>query len=642
MGIEQQKNFYITTPIYYPSDNLHIGHAYTTVAADSMARYKRMKGYDVHFLTGSDDHGQKIERSAKAAGKTPKEYVDEIVDGFKHLWKELKISNDDFIRTIEGRHVKVVQDIFTRIYDRGDIYKAEYEGWYCTPCETFWTKRQAEEELCPDCQRPVELIKEESYFFKMSNYQDRLLEHIKNNPDFIQPESRRNEMVSFIKNGLEDLCVSRTTFSWGIPVPFDEGHVVYVWVDALTNYISALGYGSEDDEKFKKYWPADMHLVGKDIVRFHTIIWPTLLMAAGIELPKQIFGHGWILLEEGKMSKSKGNVVDPLVLIDKYGVDAVRYFLIREMSIGADGHYSEDSLVERINIDLANDFGNLVSRSTAMINKFAQGKVPKPGGEHTVDRELKSFAVETVASVEEFMDDFELSNALQAVWKLVNLTNKYIEDTAPWGLAKDPEQKDRLGTVLYYMVEALRVCTVLCGPFMPDLPAKVWAQLGMEDMKEAHTWESLQNWGGLPVGAKINRGDPIFPRIDIDEISEKEDGKVETAEKLKLKDEITIEDFMKLDLRVAEIVKAEKIEKTDKLLELEVDLGVEKRTLVAGIAEHYTPQELLGKKIVIVANLKPAKLRGVTSKGMLLAASEGENLGLITLDRDIPLGAGVR
>ncbi|NLO89814.1 MAG: methionine--tRNA ligase [Clostridia bacterium] len=653
MAENKRKTYYITTPIYYPSDKLHIGHAYTTVAADSMARYKRMRGYDVWFLTGADEHGQKIERKAKSVGKTPKEYVDEIVAGFIHLWDKLQISNDDFIRTTEERHQRVVQNIFQKLYDNGDIYKSEYEGWYCTPCETFWTEKQLVDKCCPDCGRGVELLKEESYFFRMSKYQDRLLEHIKNNPDFIQPTSRMNEMISFIERGLEDLCVSRTTFKWGIPVPFDEKHVIYVWIDALTNYISALGYGS-GDEKYEKYWPADLHLVGKDIMRFHTIIWPAILMAAGLELPKKVFGHGWLMLAEGKMSKSKGNVVDPLELIDKYGVDAIRYYLVREIPTGADGHYSEEALVERINTDLANDFGNLLSRTTAMINKFNGGLVPIPSEEEAIDSELREFARETVNNVENLMEDFELSNAVGEIWKLVNRTNKYIEETAPWTLARDPEKKSRLETVLYYMAEALRICTVMCTPFMPGLPPKVWKQLGIENNAEVHTWDSLQKWGALPSGARINRGEPLFPRIDLKKIDQQQDKRASKVEKdqkvqraahdnvLNLEEEITIEEFSKVDLRVAEVIKAEKVKNADKLLKLEVDLGAEKRTVVAGIAEYYKPEEMVGKKIVLVANLKPAKIRGITSQGMILAASKGDKLGVITLERDIPAGARVK
>ncbi|MDD2496776.1 MAG: methionine--tRNA ligase [Desulfitobacteriaceae bacterium] len=639
-----QKTFYITTPIYYPSDNLHIGHAYTTVAADTMARYKRMQGYDVRFLTGSDEHGQKIERKAKSVGKEPLEYVDGIVAGFKKLWEAMLIEYDDFIRTSEERHIKVVQDIFKKIYDKGDIYKSEYEGWYCTPCETHFTERQlGENKTCPDCGRPVEIVKEESYFFKMSKYADRWLKFIEENPDFIQPVTRRNEMVNFVKQGLEDLCVSRTTFDWGIPVPINDKHVIYVWFDALTNYISALGYGTEDDSLFKKYWPADVHLVGKDIVRFHTIIWPMILMAAGIELPKAVFGHGWVLLSEGKMSKSKGNVVDPLVLVDKYGVDAIRYFLMREVPFGLDGYYSEEALVTRINTDLANDFGNLLSRTTAMINKFLGGTVAAPGEGTEFDEELISLAQATPAQVEELLDKLEFSNALIAIGKMVNKANKYIDDAAPWALNKDPQGREKLGTVLYNLAEVIRLAAIMYTPFMPTMPQKVWAQLGISQAGEIHTWESLK-WGLFPTGTSINRGEPIFPRIDIKELGKQEEVVSETQPKQEVSQapeapefepilpEITIEDFAKIDFRVAEVVSCEKVKKADKLLKLSVRVGNEVRTIVSGIAKHYTPDEMVGKKVVLVANLKPAKLRGIESRGMLLAASHGGKLEVLTLD----------
>lgn len=506
-------NFYITTPIYYPSDNLHIGHAYTTVAADAMARYKRITGHDVWFLTGSDEHGQKIERAAKNKNQTPKEYVDHIVDGFKSLWARLDVSYNDFIRTTDARHRQVVQKFFQQLYDQGDIYKSEYEGWYCTPCETFFTEYQLAEGKCPDCQRDVEKVREESYFFRQSKYAERWLKFIEENPDFIQPVSRRNEMVSFVKQGLEDLCVSRTTFDWGIQVPFDPKHVVYVWVDALTNYISALGYGSEDDSLYRKFWPADIHLVGKDIVRFHTIIWPIMLMALDLPLPKKVIGHGWLLLDSGKMSKSKGNVVDPHVLVDKYGVDAVRYFLLRELPFGSDGLYSEEALVKRVNTDLANDYGNLLSRSATMMEKYQQGVLQSPGAPEGPDGELIDLAVNAPRLVEEYMSKSEISNALAAIWQMVGRANKYLEETAPWTLAKNG-QIERLNTVLYNVAEVMRFATIMASPFMPNLPERVWPQLGIADLPELQSWESLR-WGQLPAGTTVQRGEVLFPRIDL-------------------------------------------------------------------------------------------------------------------------------
>lgn len=645
----EKKTFYITTPIYYPNDKLHIGHAFSTVMADAMTRYKRMQGYDTYFLTGTDEHGQKIERVARAAGKHPQEHVDEIVQGIKNLWKVMLISNDDFIRTTEERHKKVVQEIFRKIYEQGDIYKSEYEGWYCTPCEAFFTERQiGEEKVCPDCQRPVELVKEESYFFRMSRYQNRLLAYIESNPDFIQPVSRRNEMINFIKGGLEDLCISRTTFNWGIPVPINDKHVIYVWFDALTNYISALGYGTENDELYRKYWPADVHLMAKDIVRFHAVIWPTILMAAGVPLPKQIYGHGWLLLDSGKMSKSKGNVVDPLILAEKYGVNAIRYFLLREMSPGADGYYSEEALITRVNTDLANDYGNLVSRTVAMIEKYFAGQIPQPQTSGDYDDDLMALAKTITLEAAALMDKLDFSAALASIWRLVNRANKYIDETMPWALAKDDSQKGRLATVMYNLAEVIRLVTVMVTPVMPTIPEKVWAQTGA-DPKENSSW-SATAWGLTRPGQRVSKAGSLFPRIENKETTggdEKVSNNETTPEKepaqeVAALEEISIEDFAGIDLRVAEVVACEKVEKADKLLKLEIKVGAETRTIVSGIAKHYEPQELVGKKVIVVANLKPAKLRGIVSQGMLLAASEGDTLEVLTVTKDLPSGSKVK
>lgn len=641
-----KKTFYITTPIYYPSDRLHIGHAYCTTVADSIARYKRLADYEVLFLTGSDEHGQKIERKAKENGVAPIQYVDKIVDGFKNLWEKLNISHDDFIRTTETRHREVVQSIFQKIFDQGDIYKAAYEGWYCTPCETFWLETKLENGNCPDCGRPVELLKEESYFFKMSKYQERLLQYIEQNPDFIQPTSRRNEMINFIKGGLEDLCVSRTTFDWGIPVPFDTKHVVYVWFDALTNYITAAGY-LHDRDKFAKFWPADIHLVGKEIVRFHSIIWPIILMALGAELPKMVYGHGWLVVEGDKMSKSKGNVIDPVALIDEFGPDAIRYFLLKEITLGQDGNFSRDALINRINADLANDLGNLLHRTLSMIGRFNGGVIQAAGEKEAIDAELAQLAHNTAANYEKNMESMEINAALKEIWALVSRSNKYIDETAPWALAKDPAKRARLDTVMYNLAEVLRIVTILVSPFMPTTAPKIWAQLGIETAFADVRLHDAQSWGLLAAGTKVAKPEPIFPRIEIKPEAEVQSAaapaaKVQPAPAAdSSQEEITIDDFGKMDLRVAKVLTCEKVKGADKLLQFTVDLGTETRTVISGIAKHYQPEELVGRNVVMVANLKPAKIRGIESRGMLLSASCEDKLILVDAP-DMPAGSRVK